>query len=392
MASIICDDRETNGATPYFEAAIAANNKKYSKLSVEQGGNPLSYSISRITTGDYHIMLDGIIYLSFERKTWKDLAASIKDQRLGRQHRQMENLSSKTGCRILYIIEGTKKSKDGKIGQISVSTLETKLRRMFLRGSNYEISKNQQDTANIIVHYAREITRLIRTGEKIAVGGNVIGEDLYSVIESYNKQLTELNAVYAEALTKYNEQLAEYIREPIPPHADIPQIEPTQQTDLLTQQNVKSDQDVIQLMWCCIKNVSEKTYPVITQKYKLRDIILADLQTAAQIRDDIAQMHYPGSNMTIGKKRAESIVLIGYNGKIAEKKAEAKAVAIKLLSQIPGVSEDTAKLILSRYSLKDMCRGKSSIDELSSLTRENGRKIGKIGETVYKFFNENSTV
>ena len=151
---IVADDRETNGANSYFESCISANNKLF------PGGPKIEYAISRVTTGDYHIIYKDKIHVSFERKTWKDLAASIKDRRIDSQHRQMESLSADSGTRIIYIIEGSKKGQGGKIGKISITTLETKIRRIVLHGSQVEMSKSAHETAEIIVAYAREIIRL----------------------------------------------------------------------------------------------------------------------------------------------------------------------------------------------------------------------------------------
>src|SRR5690348_2033549 len=191
---IIADDREQSGAIAFLPSAVAENNKKYLKLNVDQGGGNIMFSTLRMTTGDYNIIFRDEIYLVIERKTWKDLASSIKDGRANKQHRQMEELSAKVGCRTLYIIEGSKKSKDGKIAKIPVATLDTKLRRIYLRGSGYVLSKNCQETAEIIVAYTRDIMRLVCSGEQLLSYSEdtSANQKLQSVVEKYNSKILEL--------------------------------------------------------------------------------------------------------------------------------------------------------------------------------------------------------
>ena len=112
MAQIIEDNREQmQSAAPFFPAAIDKNNKKYQKLTKEQGGGDIEFKRQRVTTGDYHILFNDQIYMSIERKTWKDLAASIKDGRMNSQHKQMENYQLKRTQEPYILLKVLKKEK-----------------------------------------------------------------------------------------------------------------------------------------------------------------------------------------------------------------------------------------------------------------------------------------
>lgn len=366
---IVADDRETNGANPYFESCISANNKAY-------GGPKIEYSISRVTTGDYHIIYKDKIHISFERKTWKDLAASIKDRRIDSQHRQMESLSADSGTRIIYIIEGSKKGQGGKIGKISISTLETKIRRIVLHGSQVEMSKSQHETAEIIVAYAREIIRLTEEKKETFFLGqftNIVVEELP---ELYTQKIASINSAFAEVGYTVGGKVEQQQENQ----------EKQKTEDRLTQMNIRSDCDVLEAMWCSIKNVSEKTFPILSASYTLQELILSNLEDMRRYQAEIAEIMYPGTNIRIGEKRAKSIVLIGYNGLRESLIAKRDAAWVKLLIQIPGVSEETAQLVLKNFSLKTICRDQVSYEEIADLTRENGRRIGKVAQSILKFF------
>ena len=65
----------------------------------------VSHSVSQMPIGDASISLDGEIRVIIERKTWADLASSIRD---GRYRDQQERISSVVSDprRVVYIIEG----------------------------------------------------------------------------------------------------------------------------------------------------------------------------------------------------------------------------------------------------------------------------------------------
>ena len=66
----------------------------------------IDYEKKQMTVGDYAICINGMIKIIIERKTWKDLAASMTD---GRKHNvsKLINLREQTQCMIVYLIEGT---------------------------------------------------------------------------------------------------------------------------------------------------------------------------------------------------------------------------------------------------------------------------------------------
>lgn len=78
--------------------------------------------------GDFLICGKDRVYAVFERKTYADYWASIKDERHDNRHK-MYNLRAKTGCHVFYIIEG-KKPRDSS--RINIRAIENSIFRLML--------------------------------------------------------------------------------------------------------------------------------------------------------------------------------------------------------------------------------------------------------------------
>ena len=72
--------------------------------SVKELYPKVSYEIKRLLLGDFVLYKDGVQAI-FERKTWDDLASSIKD---GRKNniQKLKEFQKESNCKLFYIIEG----------------------------------------------------------------------------------------------------------------------------------------------------------------------------------------------------------------------------------------------------------------------------------------------
>ena len=209
-AYILADHREDTGAIPYLSQMVASNNRINSKMAFKSGGGELiQQTVNNATIGDYSILIPSlknpsknILAVVFERKTWKDLAASIKDQRSVVQHKNMVALRDKKGCLLYYIIEGGLTYQDTtKICRIPFKNLHAKMRSMSLKGVHSFQTKDQQDTARLLINIARDISRLYRTVR-------ISFEKQESNIPAVNPVM-ELNANLLTAFNKFYSQVPE---------------------------------------------------------------------------------------------------------------------------------------------------------------------------------------
>jgi ERCC4-type nuclease len=398
-AYIIADHRESNGANPYLQARVDHNNNHNIKLPWKSGGGSLLFQIvNNGAIGDYSIMVPSrynpnnmVIAAIFERKAWKDLSASIKDQRLINQHKNMVGIRDSKGCFIYYIIEGgLTYADDTEIGHIPFKNLHAKLRSMSLKGVHSWQTRDQEDTARFLVHISRDLSRLYRQElisfplqEQHSV--NNFKQDLATLINRYK------NCIDADVVRLITTISAEYekITDTVP---TIGASEPTMQPILpieLTKRAESSHTDIIMQMWCSIPKVTNKTAPVLMSYISLLDLINTSNTTA--IKNTIANMTF-ASGMKLGPSRADSIVSIAYEGNDPGLLSEAHATHVNIIAQIPGVSTDTASMILKQIPMKQLCSHikslirtdsneteknlRSVVNQLATIVKRNGSKLG----------------
>jgi len=358
---IIADHRESNGANPYLQARVDYNNNHNIKLPWKSGGGSLLFQIvNNGAIGDYSIMLPSrynpnnmVIAAIFERKAWKDLSASIKDQRLINQHKNMIGIRESKGCFIYYIIEGgLTYADDTEIGHIPFKNLHAKLRSMSLKGVHSWQTRNQEDTARFLVNIARDLSRLYRQElisfplqEQHSVTN--FKQDLATLINRY-KNCMDVDVVrLITAMSLEYDKITDSI-------AMVGASEPTIQPILpieLTKRAESSHTDIIMQMWCAIPKVTNKTAPLLMSYISLLDLINTSDITA--IKNTIANMVF-ASGMKLGPSRADSIVSIAYEGNDPGILSEVHSVHVNIIAQIPGVSADTAGLILKQFPMKKL--------------------------------------
>ena len=109
--------------------------------------------IEQMTVGDYAISLDLNIKVIIERKTWKDLAATIKDPERKANHQKLLDLREKIGCDILYIIEGPAfPSPERKFDGIPHKCLLAHLHHLMFRDKcSYVQTSDVEHTAKTLV-------------------------------------------------------------------------------------------------------------------------------------------------------------------------------------------------------------------------------------------------
>jgi ERCC4-type nuclease len=341
---IIIDDREKH-VIPFFEEYI--NSKKYKTPNI-------THKVERVNIGDYSILCNGFIIFNIERKTWKDLASSIKDGRKNNVHKMIK-LQNDTkspqlpnGCQLMYLMEGPPiPNQTSRYGRIPYKNLRSHLDHIMF---NYNIhvihSKNKQGTVERLYEICRNFMTI--TPNPIL---NIIDDNVESKSESTNDEL-----VYS------NTKELKYVN-----------------GGAIQQLKVKvhvSDLAITYRIWSCIPNITEKTACLfINKNYHIADLILGNIT-----QDDIFALKYD-NGYVIGK-RASRI----WNGSRILPKNE-KYFA-NMLAQITGVTKKTATILLVTISLEMLLKGEISVETLSDITKtKGGRNIGKVvANRIHKFF------
>lgn len=379
MAMIIADTREDNGANRYLEACIAENNKTHVKLSPGAGGGLIAYQIKQITVGDYSILIKSgdstVLAMIIERKTWKDLAASIKDDRIKHQHEQLVKTRDAKGCKIMYVIEGKMTfDDDAQIGHIAFKNLAAKVRHNSIRGVPFMQTKDEMHTAKLIVDLARDVMKLYSKQEiSFPVTEPEIRSGDPGLPEQYIREIMSINQRYAELFQQSGLQpnlintIDDILRDShvynVVPTPDVQILESFEIPTELRERRVYEDSDVTLRIWSSLPGVSNKSAITLQEKYHISDIVCA---TGTQIRTDIAGLKFPGGRR-FGDAMAAKITDVGYNGQDQARLASVITISRTLMTGVPGISDTVANAILDSYKLRDICNGFVQSDMLIDL-------------------------
>ncbi len=126
----------------------------------------LHYEIKNLNYGDYNILYDNKVLAVFERKTWKDLSATIKDKQRSENIEKLKFCRDETKCDVYYIIEGNFRFGDNrKIGGIEFHKLEMKLISLMVNFGIYVVqSSNEAHTIDKIVKFAKYYLKKNKVG------------------------------------------------------------------------------------------------------------------------------------------------------------------------------------------------------------------------------------
>lgn len=313
---IIVDDRE-RAIFEYLEEASS----KYM----------MNYKIQRNEVGDYAICYKGYILLLIERKTWVDLAASIRD---GRKENVQKLLAvrEKTGCQVGYLIEGDASPRfDKKYGNLPVKNLRAHLDHLAFRdGIHMFYSKDLEYTASRLFELATNYMSIKEVIKSI--------DDL----ESTKDSTTGSNV--SELKTKQ--------------HCEI---------------------SIHEQLLRCIPGVGS----IISVLLANAGVTLKSLYELEHTPDSIASIQYASGAM-IGLDKGTRIAH-GTKKVIDSKSASAHKNHVRILATIPLVSKVTAEKILESVSIADIISGNTDVDELANIKRNEKTKLGrKTAENIIK--------
>ena len=311
--NIIVDDRE-KAVIPFMDEL----SDKYN----------INYKIQRCLTGDYAIDYKGRILLIIERKTWTDLAASMRDGRKENIKKLIE-VSDKTKCQIAYLIEGDATPNfNSKFGRLPYKNLRAHLDHLAFRDGVHMIySENEQYTAERLFELATNYLSLKDLIKEIDKEVDADGSNTHTLQEKTNTDVS------------FEEQLLR-----------------------------------------CIPRVGSIVSALLAEN----NITFRGLYDGLYQLEDISVLKYPSGAM-IGEKASKIIKLpkiINNNIYIS--------THTKILSTIPLISKKTATIILNHYSLGDILNNVIDINEIADIKKTEKSRIGpKAAKNIFKYLSIN---
>lgn len=258
----------------------------------------INHQVKQISIGDYVVVSpNGSVLAAIERKSLEDFAASLKDSRMSNQ-RKLNELRSKTGCRIIYIIEGPAFPDPTKaFGRIPYSYIESSIFHMIIRDNICVMrTKDTLDTAKTLSRFMNSMDSLIRKTDP------------------------------AELCTN----------EPIIDITNCDKEAPGDILTLLTQKHEKTDHEIACALWACFPGISTESADEYIKHFSVSEIVRREIP-----RDRIVNFKL-SSGRRIGTKAVKSLTGVD------------KLVEVRMLSVIPGISHATAVDITNSVELSKL--------------------------------------
>lgn len=309
---LIIDDRERQ-IVPHIE--------EYHNNSESE----IPYKVKRLEVGDYAINYRNYILFIIERKTWNDLAASLRDGRKANINKLL-HVREKTGCQLIYLIEGPAyPPPTKKFNRMPAKHLIAHLDHIAFRdGIHMQFTKDCEHTARRLFELARN----------------------YSTIKNPSP-LKEIDDLIDENTTTGGD-----------PTSDDAISAP--QTSLLTEKQSLQISVQEQLLQC-MPSIGCVVSNILTDN----NISFFSLYSGQHGEGQLSQLQY-SDGRKLGLKRSQKII---NNFKMIKgTSALSHKCKIRILSSIKGVSPTTAKLIADAYTLEQLMNH-ADVDTLKNFSR-----------------------
>ena len=376
---IVIDDREQK-VIPFFNGYNMPPN--------------ITFNVARINHGDYSIIYKNHILFVIERKTWTDLASSLRDGRK-ENNKKLLKIREETKCQLIYLIEGNPIPSSNKVfSRVPYKALRSHLDHLAFRdGMHMVYSKDTEHTVERIVELVKNYLTI--TPSPLIALDIKDAEDKRNIEDKRNTYIKkDTDRGNTDELKKDGGESYKSGETP-EPHIEKTQIEILKEKtqieiikektpiEILKEKVPISDDVVIYKIWCCVPNITEKTACLFINKgYHISDLILGKIS-----KNEIYSTKYPNGYI-IGNKRSE---VIWNSTRIV--KTHVNPVFIKMLTQVNGITKITALAILNVISFEKLLNGDISIKELSEIKKSQaGRKLGvKAASDLIKWFSKSNS-
>jgi ERCC4-type nuclease len=368
---IVIDDREQK-VIPFFNGYAMPPN--------------ITFNVARINHGDYSIIYKNHILFVIERKTWTDLASSLRDGRK-ENNKKLLKIREETKCQLIYLIEGNPIPSSNKVfSRVPYKALRSHLDHLAFRdGMHMVYSKDTEHTVERIVELVKNYLTITPSP--------LIALDIKDTEEKRNadiKKDTDRGNTDDSKKDGGESYKSGETPEPLEPHIEILKektpieiLKEKTPIEILKEKVPISDDVVIYKIWCCVPNITEKTACLFINKgYHISDLILGKIS-----KNEIYSTKY-SNGYIIGNKRSE---VIWNSTRIV--KTHINPIFIKMLTQVNGITKITALAILNVISFEKLLNGDISIKELSEIKKSQaGRKLGvKAASDLIKWFSKSNS-
>jgi ERCC4-type nuclease len=294
----------------------------------------IKYQVKRLTVGDYAIMYRNYIMIIIERKTWPDLAASMRDGRKANINKMID-ARERSGCQLVYLIEGDPCPRSTKkYCRMPVKNMRSHLDHIAFRdGIHFVYTLNEKGTAERLFELARNLTTIKPS------------------------MLTEIDDIIADTSSNAKTDDKDSGK------CDTPNTAVDQST-ILTEKQVSAVSVQEQLLMC-LPSIGSVVATVMAEA----GITLVKLYNGLT-DEEVARLKYPTGN-SVGLAKAKKIC--GNRKHMKSKSILSKKVQSRILSSIPLISKKTSSTILETVTFESIMEGNVDVTLLKDITRGKGK-------------------
>lgn len=175
----------------------------FKNRNVQSSSLSINYTVNNLIIGDFIFKKeDGSIFYIIERKSIKDLCSSIMDGRFREQKQRLLD-STCDSSKIIYILEGSKKSGTVGIGKLPKSTIDSAIMNLSFK-HDYKII--QSDSLEDTVEQLCLLYKKLNTNELTIKTTTLNPIKKADKINSFINQLCVIQGVSLNIASKINKQ------------------------------------------------------------------------------------------------------------------------------------------------------------------------------------------
>ena len=344
----------------------------------------------RMNIGDFSIDCNDKIIAIIERKTWVDLANTIKDKSRLANHKKLLKVRDKEPtCKVIYIIEGSSAFPKDNIGGMKVVALNGFLHEvMFVDNCFVLYSDSLKGTADLLFTLAKKFKKIHTNDSKKKRKTPVESDSETESDDDGNSDsedeikspILEVKSKKSKKVKSPNEILPLYEKVPVFPdvYTELAKtkysggsggsdnqstVTRTTARDLVT---AKEELSIEQIQDKCLLEMNgiTETNLVVFRGFGLKNLVLGKVSAST-----IKECKYPESGKSFGCRVAEKVL------------SQTRENHVNILAAIPGVSKKLAECIINEYpliSLFDL-----DVERLSKVKRNFGTNLA-VGNKLAK--------
>ncbi len=359
----------------------------------------IAYRVQRMEVGDYALTYRGHVVFIIERKTWEDLAASMRDGRKDNIQKLLK-LRTETKCQIIYLIEGSNLIRPKTlVARIPFKNLRAHLDHIAFRDAVHLVyTTDVKNTAFRLFELVSNYSSIKRGGdsphacltfEQI----NQTIDEAPAISSTHSDRTTALGstmvpnissiAITLQGPATFLETGEEFLETRLNPENKMG-VDVSQQTiipgnaEKLTERQASSINIQTQLLRC-LPSIGSTISDLLGEN----GISLHDIYSQKCTEDQIASLKFSGG-VSIGLVKARKI--LANRSHLISKSQVSRKIQLRILEVVPLISKSTAIKILEQVTFADIMSGKVTVDILKNIPRSEKSDIGqKAAENIINY-------